>query len=85
MSEETWRAGKLKHVFLKASDKKLIPNNFGKCLLDATTTGLCSKEYVARLLETDVPSIKKVGDSLKPRKISSVSRALVDSIGAHLV
>lgn len=82
MSEETWKAGKLKHVFVKASNKTLIPNNFGKCLLDATTAGLFSKRDIARLLDTDVASIKKAGNSLKPREIANISRALIDGIGA---
>ncbi len=79
MSKEHGEAGKLKHVFIKAGERRLVPNNFGSCLLKAASEGLCTKEQLADLLGTEVGSIKKTGDNLKAREIASVSRALVQS------
>lgn len=77
MSNTSLQSGNLRSVFVRVAEGKLQPDNFGKTLAAAVTTGLFTKEHIADVLGTDVDSIRKIGDTLKSREIARVSRDLI--------
>lgn len=74
----------LRKVFAKVAKGELQPSNFGNCLLTAVNEGLSSKAAIAGFLGVEVGHIRKVGNSLKPREMASVSREIVEGYDRHI-
>lgn len=78
MRTSSGNAEKLRSVFAKVAEGRLTPNNFGSSLLAAVKDGVCSKDYLAAVLDVEPRRFRQAGNSMKPKEMVRVAKALLE-------
>lgn len=78
MSDNMLSLRRIKRVFEKAAAGDLITDNLSQVLSIAVREGFCTKGDIANVLGTQDAQVYQVANSLKPREVASLARALIN-------